>query len=102
MKERNEKKTDTAEVARDEKESEFKGGQSGWMKYMNKNFSYPDRALKLRKQGTVILQFIVDKDGTISDANIFRSVEYSLDRESLRIIRESPRWDACHSGWQVG
>jgi periplasmic protein TonB len=63
-------------------ESEFPGGVGSWVKYLTKNLVYPERAQNLGKQGTVVLQFIVGKDGHISDQEIVRSVEYSLDHES--------------------
>ena len=44
-------------------------------------------------QGTVLLQFIIEKDGSISDSEIVKSVEFSLDEESLRIIKLSPKWE---------
>jgi periplasmic protein TonB len=73
-------------------ESEFKGGINQWIKYMQKNLVYPERAIQLKKQGSVMVQFIVDKDGSVSDVEVFKSVEFSLDREALRMIRQSPKW----------
>jgi protein TonB len=75
-----------------EKESEFTGGKNSWWKYLNKNMIYPQRAQNLNKQGTVVLQFIVGKDGEVFDQEIVQSVEYSLDQEALRMINESPAW----------
>jgi periplasmic protein TonB len=73
-------------------ESEFPGGQKGWINYLVKNLRYPDRAINLKKQGQVVIQFIVDKEGKVIQPEIIRSVEYSLDREAMRLIKESPRW----------
>ena len=75
-----------------EMESIFPGGSAGWKKYLMKNMEYPDKAQKLQKQGQVVLQFIVDKEGKILDPEIIQSVEFSLDQEALRIIKQSPAW----------
>lgn len=73
-------------------ESEFPGGASGWIRYLNKNLKYPERAINATIQGEVRVLFIVDKQGIITDIQIARSVEYSIDEEALRIIRMSPPW----------
>jgi periplasmic protein TonB len=73
-------------------ESDFKGGQNAWASYLGKNLHYPERALKNRIQGTVIIQFIVNTKGKVEDVTVVKSVEYSLDQEALRIIQESPDW----------
>jgi periplasmic protein TonB len=75
-----------------EKESEYPGGVNKWMHYLNKNLKYPDRALNANVQGDVRVLFIVDKDGLVIRPIIGHSVEFSLDEESLRIIRESGKW----------
>jgi len=72
-----------------EVESTFYGGDSAWHKFLTKNFRYPDRAVENEIQGTVIIQFVVNKEGKIEDAHVEKSVEYSLDNEALRIIRKS-------------
>lgn len=75
-----------------EVEAEFKGGVEDWIKYVQKNIRFPERARKLGKEGKLLIQFIVNTDGTISDVNILRSIEYSLDEEAIRLIRASPKW----------
>ena len=83
-------------------ESEFPGGYDGWLKYIGKNIRYPQKALDKGVKGMVGVQFIVDKEGNVGDESIFCSVEYSLDKEALRIIRNSPRWSpALQSGKPV-
>ena len=76
-----------------EKESEYPGGISQWQSYLMKNLQYPERAQPKEIQGLVKIFFKVDKDGVISDLYIQKSVEYSLDQESLRIIIKSGKWD---------
>jgi TonB family protein len=89
--------TDTSK--RDEKESEFPGGRGAWARYLNKNFRYPERALQSNITGRVYVQFVVDTEGKTTDITIFRSVEYSIDQEAVRIMRESPKWKPA---WQDG
>ncbi|MBS1604437.1 MAG: TonB family protein, partial [Bacteroidetes bacterium] len=81
-------KPDTAKYA-DEKESEYPGGAGQWLRYLNKHLQYPDRAVNGKVEGEVRVLFIVDKDGGIQDPYIGKSVEYSLDEKSLRIVRGS-------------
>jgi periplasmic protein TonB len=84
------RKNDTTKQV--EKESEFPGGKGSWGRYLMKNLVYPERAQNMEKQGTVVLQFIVDTEGLIFDQEIVQSVEFSLDQEALRMIIESPAW----------
>lgn len=75
-----------------DKEAAFKGGGNAWIKYLQNNIKYPDRAEKMGKTGTIKVFFMVDSDGTIKDLRLYQSVEYSLDEEALRLIRISPKW----------
>lgn len=77
----------------DEKEASFKGGVKGWIKYLQSNLKYPERAEKMGKAGQVLIYFIVDSNGNITDTRLHKSVEYSLDEEALRLIRQSPKWE---------
>ncbi len=76
----------------EEIESEFPGGSKGWARYLNKNLKYPERAINSSIEGVVRVGFIVDENGKIIEPRIFRSVEFSLDEEALRMIKESPGW----------
>jgi periplasmic protein TonB len=73
-------------------ESAFQGGLPGWITYLTKNLVYPERAMNRNVQGRAAIMFVVDKDGTVYDAVIKNSVEYSIDQEALRLIKKSPRW----------
>lgn len=73
-------------------ESEFPGGSKRWINYLQKNLNYPDRAMKAEFQGTVRVAFIVDAAGAVHDPFVAKSVEYSLDKETLRIINASGKW----------
>jgi periplasmic protein TonB len=89
----NEKSKQTKDsVAKIEIESDFAGGQKGWITYLIKNLRYPERAMNAKKSGRVRIEFIVDTEGRILDQQIVQSVEYSLDQEALRLMKESPAW----------
>lgn len=83
---------DVALLNDDETESSFRGGLHAWQRFLLKNLQYPDRALKGNVMGTVEVVFIVDTDGNVRNPEIYRSVEYSLDRASLSLIKKSPAW----------
>ena len=84
-----EKDSDTA----NSKESEYPGGINAWNAYLVHHLSYPDRAVSKEIQGQVRIYFEVDEDGNVKDSYILKSIEYSLDQESLRVINESGKWD---------
>lgn len=71
---------------------EYPGGMVEFMKWLTKNLKYPIAAQRQRIQGTCIVQFIVNKDGSISDAKIKKSVSRFCDAEALRVIRMMPNW----------
>ncbi|HLA60206.1 MAG TPA: TonB family protein, partial [Puia sp.] len=81
-------KKDSVKSYSDEKESDYPGGLQGWQRYMLKNLKYPERAMNGNVQGQVRVNFIVDKAGNVVDPYISGSVEYSLDEEALRIIKD--------------
>jgi len=66
---------------------------SQWQQYVVKNLRYPERAKTKEIQGQVRIFFKVDKEGNITDPYIQKSLEYSLDQETLRIILQSGKWD---------
>ncbi len=73
-------------------EASFKNGDKDWMKYIQKNLKVPDRTEKIGRGGTVIVQFVVDKDGNVRDVDIVRSVEYAIDEAAISLIEKSPVW----------
>ena len=70
----------------------FKGGDAALMKYLSENIKYPKAAEKAGEQGRVVVNFIVEKDGAISNVNIVRSVTPTLDAEAVRVIKAMPKW----------
>lgn len=91
---------DSSIISKVEKESEYPGGIAAWYRYMSRNLRYPDRAVEAEKQGQVVVRFIVDKYGNVTDVSIARSLEYSLDKEAVRIIKESGTWLAASQDGQ--
>ena len=71
---------------------QFPGGQGVMMKYLAANIKYPASAVKANKQGRVIVTFVIQKDGSVTEARIARSVEPELDAEALRIVKAMPNW----------
>ena len=85
---------DTADIfAVVEQMPEFpNGGMAGLMQYLSQNIRYPEAAKKAGTQGRVTVQFVVEKDGSISNISILRGVEPDLDKEAVRVISEMPKW----------
>lgn len=71
---------------------QFPGGRDALMKFLNKTLKYPEKAQKNSIQGRVIVKFVVNKDGSLSNPVIARSVDPELDAETLRLINEMPKW----------
>lgn len=76
----------------------FPGGTSGLMTYLSQNIRYPAEAQETCAQGRVVVSFVVGKDGHISDVTVVRSVEPSLDKEAVRVVRNMPRWTPGKQG----
>jgi hypothetical protein len=72
-------------------ESEYPGGVPAWQQFLSKNLHYPDAAVNNEIQGDVIVQFIVDVDGAVSDVKAI-SGPVELRVESIRVIKKSGKW----------
>ena len=70
----------------------FPGGQGALMSYLASNIKYPVVAQENGVQGRVIVSFVVERDGSISDVKVARSVDPSLDREAQRVVKSMPKW----------
>lgn len=80
----------------------FPGGQSALFDFMAKNIKYPEVAEDNGIQGRVLVTFIVKKDGSLSDVRVAKSVDPSLDKEAVRIIKSMPKWNpGIHRGRYV-
>ena len=67
----------------------FRGGTVALMSYISKTLKFPDEVCG---QGRVIVEFVVEKDGRITNAIVIRSVDPTFDREALRVIKNMPKW----------
>lgn len=75
-----------------EEQPQFPGGTQALMKFLGENVRYPVEAQKNGIQGRVIVNFIVNKDGSLSDLKIVRGQDPSLDAEAIRVISTMPKW----------
>ena len=71
---------------------EFPGGMAECMKFLSKNIKYPPISAENGIQGRVIVQFVVNQDGSIVDPVVVRGVDSHLDKEALRVIQMMPKW----------
>ncbi|MBZ5859456.1 energy transducer TonB [Flavihumibacter profundi] len=82
-------------------ESDYPGGASAWQRYLNKSLHYPQEAIDQEVQGTVVVQFIVDKAGMVSDVEAISGPQ-ELREEAVRVIKKSGQWTpAVQNGRQV-
>ena len=70
----------------------FPGGDKALFEYLSKNIKYPVVAEENGIQGRVIVTFVVERDGSITDVRIAKSVDPSLDKEAQRVVKSMPRW----------
>ena len=68
------------------------GGDAALMSYLANNIHYPTVAAENGVQGRVVVGFVVERDGSITDVRILRGVDPSLDREAMRVVKSMPRW----------
>ncbi|MRX47760.1 M56 family metallopeptidase [Pedobacter puniceum] len=79
----------------------FKGGPQKFPEFLMKNLQYPIEAKEKKIEGRVIVNFIVEKDGSLSDIKILRGVSKELDEEALRVIKLSPNWEPGQQNGKV-
>jgi protein TonB len=65
---------------------------NGFREYIAKNLVYPQEAIDNGIEGTVIIQFVIDREGNVSEVQVIRNVDPLLDNEALRLIRQAPSW----------
>ena len=71
---------------------QYPGGAQALLEFLNNNVQYPEEAEKAGIQGRVIATFVVEKDGSVSNARVVKSVDPLLDAEALRVINAMPKW----------
>jgi len=77
------------------------GGMEGWSSYVAGNMKYPQQARTMGVEGTVIAAFVVNSDGSVSDAEILRGIGAGADEEALRIVQNSPKWSPAQQRGQA-
>lgn len=71
---------------------QYPGGIQAYLQYLNDNVKYPSEAIAKKVEGTVVVHFFVEKDGTISNPTVVRSIDKLLDAEALRVVKGMPAW----------
>ena len=71
---------------------EFPGGMEAMMKYLSENIKYPEQAKEKNTQGRVLVTFIVEKNGSISDVKVVKGIGNGCDEEAVRVISAMPKW----------
>lgn len=85
-----------------EKMPEYPGGIEAFMKFLSENVRYPEAASKAGIQGRVLVEFIVEKDGSISNTHVIQNVNEYLDAEAVRVVGAMPKWTpGMHEGKAV-
>lgn len=69
------------------------GGMSGWNQYLSKNLKYPTQARRMGIEGTVIVVFVVNTDGSIQDVDVLRGIGGGCDEEAVRVVSSAPKWE---------
>lgn len=72
--------------------AEFKGGTEAFYNYVKKNLLYPEKLKRLGISGTVLLSYVVNEEGKVTDVKVIRSVNETLDREAVKVLENSPHW----------
>lgn len=75
-----------------EKPPIYPGGMTAFYKFISKNLTYPTEALKNNVQGSVLLSFTIEKDGSLTDARVERKLGSGTDEEALRVLNLSEKW----------
>lgn len=75
-----------------EETATFPGGQAAWGKFLQKNLKYPRQAQRMGIEGRVFVQFIVERDGSLTDIKVVRGVGAGTDEEAVRVLKSSPKW----------
>ncbi len=69
------------------------GGMAAFYKYVGKEMKYPKQARRLGVEGKVFVQFVVDKDGTLTDIKVVKGIGSGCDEEAIRVLKQAPKWN---------
>ena len=75
-----------------EEQAEPYGGMKAFYEYFKKNVNYPPQARRMSIEGKVFLQFVVDRDGSLTDIKVLRGIGAGCDEEAMRILKNHPKW----------
>jgi protein TonB len=81
-----------------DKRATFPGGNNKAVVFIKENLKYPEDAANYGIQGRVIVKFVVEEDGSISDIKVVRGVHPSLDAEAVRVVKLMPKWQPAERG----
>ena len=71
---------------------EFPGGKKAFIQYLNENLVYPKSAYERKVEGKVVVSFVVEADGSITNVKVANSVDEDLDKEAVRVVKAMPKW----------
>lgn len=75
------------------KNAQFPGGDKAMKDYIAKNLNYPKYAEDIKQEGTVLVSFVVDEKGKVTDAKVARGVLKAMDNEAIRLVKSMPKWN---------
>ncbi|MFA6200538.1 MAG: TonB family protein [Bacteroidales bacterium] len=84
-----------------EKDAEFFGGYQDLLKYLAQSIKYPQQARETGTSGQVMLTFVVEKDGSITDIKILRDIGSGCGLEAMRVVKEMPKWQPAKQRGKV-
>jgi len=79
-----------------EENAEFPGGEQACFQWLSENIKYPEDCIKEKIEGRVIVNFIIEKDGSITDVKTWKSPHPSLSKEAERLVKAMPKWKPAH------
>jgi periplasmic protein TonB len=71
---------------------QFPGGEKSLYKYLADNVRYPEKAINTGAQGTVYVNFVIRKDGSVSNVSVKKPIGFKMDEEAIRLVKSMPRW----------
>lgn len=84
-----------------DKEAQFPKGVDGMKKFLAYNILYPEISMELGDQGKVFIEFVVEKNGLITQVKVLRGVSSEIDAESIRVVRSMPQWSPAESSEEL-
>ncbi len=84
-----------------EKPAQPKGGMQAFQDYIGQTLTYPTLSLRNKTEGTVVVSFIVEKKGHVSNVELVKGLDEACNKEAIRVIKESPKWEPARHKGQV-